>query len=394
MLNAFLLIIGSVLIGALTWRAIGRRAGVVAGALYAFSPAVFATHLNLLAEPLYLVLATLSLGLMATRNPTAAGLAAAAATLTRYAGLPLILTGAIVMRGQDRLWFLAASITPYALWILRNELTAGQANGRQLRWHPPEWEVIETMLRIARDLVVTDGRLASVTDVATRRPWSDPADRHAVAALVFALVRADEERPAPDHRRGPHLRRSLLRVPPAHRDGVRRRRLPVHVRLLTPLVPPIVLVLAWLTQQSPIAAVALFICIFGIATVHGGQDGFALRIRLLGQPCPTRRASTTWRCLPARCAPIGPTAVTYFTGRSPDRLPRDVDQNALDVNPNYERELRDLAAATRAGKTSLVILNTVFLENAPSRTPLAESAPYEGLCHPATTIITICTARR
>ena len=100
LLNAFLLIIGSVLIGALTWRNIGRRAGVVAGALYAFSPAVFATHLNLLAEPLYLVLATLSLGLMATRHPTAAGLAAAAATLKRYARLPLILTGAIVMRGE------------------------------------------------------------------------------------------------------------------------------------------------------------------------------------------------------------------------------------------------------------------------------------------------------
>ena len=46
------------------------------------------------------------------------------------------------------------------------------------------------MLRIARDLVVTDGRIAAVTDVATRRPCSDPADRSAIAALVFALVRA------------------------------------------------------------------------------------------------------------------------------------------------------------------------------------------------------------
>jgi len=112
LLNAFLLIAGVLLVGGVAWRAIDARAGVIAGALYAFSPAVFSVHLSLMAEPLFLVLTTGSLASIAARRPVLAGFASAAAILTRYSGLPLIAVGAIVFRGRDRLRFLAASVRP------------------------------------------------------------------------------------------------------------------------------------------------------------------------------------------------------------------------------------------------------------------------------------------
>ena len=387
-LNAFLLLVGAILVGALAWKSIGRRAGVVAGALYAFSPAVFVTHLNLLAEPLFLVLATLSLGLMAFRHPTAAGLAAAAATLTRYAGLPLILTGALVLRGRDRLWFLAASLTPYALWIVRNELTAGEASGRQLRWHPLDWSIVERALRTTWHIFVTDGAVPSLT-----LPLVDAGlilQVVAVAAIVFALARAD--------RSGMPPLVSASLVYAALYCGflvltvsVFDAGTPVDVRLLAPLVPSIVFTLAWLMRQTPIAAVAL-VCVFGIVTLQEART-----VSLYGLDYSGRiwsAASFDGVSLPP--GPLRsnwPAAVAYFTGRSPDRLPKRIDGHTLDVSKSYERDLRELATATRNGKMTLVLLSDGFLQISPSGTPLADTAPFAGLCHPATTVITICRRR-
>ena len=157
---------------------------------------------------------------------------------------------------------------------------------------------------------------------------------------------------------------------------------------------PIVLVLAWLALQSPIAAVALIICVFGIATVQEARTASLYGFDYSGLIWSGGELQLRGVASPARCAQHWPVAIAYFTGRSPDRLPQDIDRHTLDINRNYERDLRELAAATRAGKTSLVLLDNAFLENAPSRTPPTGSAPYPALCHPATTVITICTARR
>ena len=97
----------------------------MAGALYAFSPAVFSVHLSVLAEPLYLVLSMAALALIADRRGTLGGCVAAAAVLTRYAGLRSSLR-AISLRGRERLKFLATSLTVYHAWMARNESAAGK----------------------------------------------------------------------------------------------------------------------------------------------------------------------------------------------------------------------------------------------------------------------------
>ena len=388
LLNAFLLLTGVILIGALTWKSLGRRAGIVAGALYAFSPAVFTAHLNLLAEPLYLVLATLALGLIASRRAAAAGLAAAAATLTRYAGLPLILVGAILLRGRDRLWFLAASIGPYGLWIVRNQLTAGEASGRRARWHPPDWAIIETALRTTGHLFVTDGRVPSLT-----LPLVAPGpilQIVALAAIALALVRTDRSAMPRIVRVGlvyAALYGAFLVLTVSVFDAAT----PVDIRLLAPLVPSIVFTLAWLTLRTPIAALAL-VSVFAIVTLQETRT-----ISLYGLDYSGRvwsAASFDGVTLPP--GPLRsnwPAAIAYFTGRSPDRLPRRVDGHTLDTNEHYARDLRDLAADTRSGKTTLVILDSAFLQIPPSGTPLEATAPFDGLCHPATPVITLCSGR-
>ena len=188
-LNALLLLVGVLLAGGVAWRAIDARAGLISGALYAFSPAAFAVHLNLMAEPLFLVLTTASLASIAARRSVLAGFASAAATLTRYSGLPLIAVGAIVFRGRDRLRFLATSLLPYLAWLTRNEVVAGQTTGRLPRWHPPGWQAVADGLQEILRFLVTPGELPSLT-----LPVVDPgrlAQLLAAAALLYAVVRAD-----------------------------------------------------------------------------------------------------------------------------------------------------------------------------------------------------------
>lgn len=384
-LNGLLLLVATLLIGAITWRSLGSRSGLAAGALYAFSPAVFATHLNLLAEPLYLVLATAALGLIAQRHPTLAGLTAAAAVLTRYAGLPLILTGAIVFRGRDRIRFLTWSIAPYLAWIVRNELVAGQTTGRQVRWHPPDWEVLERGLRTAGHLLWTDGHLPSIT-----LPFGAAGlllQLVAAAALVVALLRAERRNVPPLVVVGmihAGLYCAFLAVTVSLFDAAT----PVDARLLVPVVPALVLTIAWLTRRTPVAALVLA-CALAVATLQQARTvslyGLDYSGRIWsaatfdGVSLPSGDLHSNW-----------PAAVAYFTGRSPQRLPRPADTHTLAANPHYRGQLESLARAVARGKTTLVILDNDFLQIPRRGAPITETAPFKRLCHPATRIVTLC----
>jgi hypothetical protein len=388
-LNALLLFLGAVLVGAIAWRTIDSGAGLVAAALYAAWPAVFASHLSLLAEPLFLVLATATLGLSALRHPAWAGAAAAAATLTRYAGLPLILTGAILFRGRDRWKFLAASVPPYLIWLLRNEIVAGETTGRQLRWHPPDWGFVENGLRGAFHLFVTNGYLPSIDLPLVHA--SLLVELCAGAALVIAVLRADRGHIPTIVRIGAvyaGLYCAFLAVTVLLFDAVT----PLDQRLLLPLIPSLVFAVAWLTKQTPLAAVVVIV-LFGLVTVQQarlfsnyGQDYSG---RIWGElsfdslALPAGDLHSNW-----------PAAVAYFTGRSPQRMPRPSDAHTGAPNLDYEQDMKNLATAVRTGETTLVLLNERFLQLTESGTPLAETAPFKAQCHAVTSIITICGGHR
>ena len=77
----------------------------------------------------------------------AAGLAAAAASLTRYMGASLLVTGASTLswwgppsrttRMRRALLFLGVGGIPFGAWLTRNWYENGDTIGRPLHWHPP-----------------------------------------------------------------------------------------------------------------------------------------------------------------------------------------------------------------------------------------------------------------
>ncbi len=387
-LNAILLCAGSLLVGAVTWRSVGARAGLTAGVLYALSPAVFAAHLNLLAEPLYLLLATGGLALVAARRPVPAGLVAGAATLARYAGLPLIVAGAVVLRGRDRLKFLAVSLSLYLGWIVRNQLAAGQTTGRVPRWHPPSWSVVDAGGHELVRLLITPGRLPSL-----HLPFVHAgaiAQVVAAASLSYALVRADRRAPPPLVRLGliyAGLYIAFLALTISLFDAGT----PIDERLLVPLVPPLVVAFAWLARSLPIVA-AVLCCVFGVAMLQEARSADRYGVDYSG------RIWSAARIRPAELPPgqlysNWPAAIAYFTGRSPREIPRPVDSHTHATNSRYARELDDLARAVRTGRASLVLLSDGFLQIHDVGTPLEETAPFRADCRPVTQIVTICTTR-
>ena len=387
-LNALLLIVGVLLVGGVAWRAIDARAGLVAGALYAFSPAVFAVHLSLMAEPLFLVLTTASLASIAARRSVVAGFACAAATLTRYSGLPLIAVGAIVFRGRDRVRFLATSLLPYLAWLARNEIVAGQTTGRMPRWHPPGWQAVEDGIKEILRYLVTPGELPSLT-----LPVVDPgrlAQLLAAAALLYAVVRADWRSPPEFVRIGlvfGGLYCGFLLLTMSVFDAV----VPIDERLLVPLVPTLAVGIAWLIRGTPVAALILA-CVFAVSVLQQVRTVSLYGIDYSGRVWSAARFDGV-SLPPGRLLSNWPAAVAYFTGRSPGRLPRSTDAHTHDRNNDFDRDMRDLARSVREGQASLVLLNGEFLEIATVGTPLTATAAYKGLCRPAGSVITICTRR-
>jgi hypothetical protein len=388
-LNALLLLLGALLIGTVTWRTVCARAGVTAGALYAFSPAVFTAHLDLLAEPLYLVLATAALASIVGRRPALAGVLCAAASLTRHAGLPLFAAGALVLRGRDRLRFLVTGLALYLAWLARNQIVAGETTGRLARWHPPGWDAIEGAGVVLLEFLVTPGELGSLAP-----PLVHPggvAQILAAATLLLALLRADRRDLPPFVELGlvyAVFYAAFVLVSTTFFDDV----VPMDERLLVPLVPPLVVAIAWLVRSQPVAAVVL-VCLFAVATLQQART-----TSLYGRDYSGRIWSAAR--IDASVLPPGPlysnwpAAIAYFTDRSPRRFPREADVHTADRNHDFPEQMRELARSVRNGEAALVILSGDFLQQEGSGVPLAETAPFRGFCRPAGRVVTICSRRQ
>ncbi len=387
LVNAGLLLVGAAVVGAVARRAISNRAGVVAAAAYALSPVVVAAHLDLLAEPLFLIFATASLGLIAASRPTLAGLATGAALLTRYAGLPLLLVGVFAFRGRDRLRFGLTSVGIYGAWLLRNQLVAGKATGRELRWHPVSWGALSDAAASVAHVIVTPGRLPSLSMHSV-----DPGlalQLLVVAALAIGLARVDT-------RNVPRLVTvslaygvvylAFLVVTVSLFDAAT----PINDRLLVPLGPAVAFAVAWVTARTPILA-AVVICCFALATAQHvrtvslyGLD-YSGRIwepaRLDGLRLPHRVLYSNW-----------PGAVAYFGGRSPRRIPAERDPHTLDSNPAFAAQTKQVVAGVRAGTAAVIVLDDPKFLQTPRLDPGTRRvlAGLRGSCQRLRKVVILC----
>jgi hypothetical protein len=385
--NALLLLAGIVVTGVVAWRFLGRGAAVLAAVLYGTWPAVFSIHLDLLAEPLYLVFATATLGFLAARRAALAGGFAAAAVLTRYAGLPLVFVGAFALRGRGRLTFLLTSIVPCVAWIVRNEITAHQATGRSLGWHPPPWSIVENGVKAFEHLLITSGQVPSVS---SHLPHAGLLLQGSAALLIMvALALATRSGAMPTLVRI-GLAFSLLYIASVvvtitFFDGAT----PLNERLLVPVVPPLVFLLAW-AFRGAIALGVLLCLVFGVVMLQQarfmstfGRDYSGLvwhEAHLDQAPLPPGDLYADW-----------PAAIAYYTGRSPHRVPKAFELHTISSDPDYSLRIRRLAADVHAGRTSVVFLNTTFLQFAPEKHPLWKTAPFRDVCRHVTAIVIVCS---
>jgi hypothetical protein len=384
-LSCLLLIAGTLLVAAVVWRSAGRTAAVIAVMLFAFSPSVFDAHLNLLAEPLFLVLAVAALGLVAEGRATLAGLVSGAAVLTRYAGLPLILVGALFLRGRQRLVFLAISIAIYAAWLIRNHFAAGQTTGRELRWHPQGWDIVVVFLRALKQLVLSPGNLPSL-HVAHIGLFVQIG---VAAAILAALVRIPRQKPPRLVLVGlafSGLYCLLLMVTVALFDA----QTPVDQRLLVPLSLPLCFVLGWLLRNQPLLA-AIPIAAFFIGTAQEVRtvtlDGIDYSGRTWSAAKVDRHSLP-----PVPLYSNWPAAIAYFTGRSPMRLPVAIDPHTLAPNTEYHQEMQKLAEDVHAGQAALVVLDDSFLEIPKSGPAISDLPAFNGECRPLTSVVDLCVA--
>ncbi|MGA9532816.1 MAG: glycosyltransferase family 39 protein [Anaerolineales bacterium] len=143
-----------------------RWASAVAAILFLVAPPVAVLHFMAWSEALFVFLVLLGL-LLLFQSVTAAtkwyaslsGMAFGLAALTRYAGLPFVLTAAVVpllfARGSRKTRLalagsmVALGIGPVLVWIANNTLRYGQSTGRVLAFHPAgkiqAWQAFSTL---------------------------------------------------------------------------------------------------------------------------------------------------------------------------------------------------------------------------------------------------------
>ena len=204
--------LNSLLMAASTWH-VARAAPLLGVLAFMVSPAVVSVHGYAWSEPLFLLLAILSLGSQerlleepGSKTLLIAAAVTALACLTRYLGVALVISGALTLIASRRrllaLAYAALSAIPLGLWLLRNRSVTGDLAGSRTasgRGFPEligeaaatlgGWIVPVTSLRIVALLAllalgVVVGRRADRAD----RPWI--AFAAVYLTMVFILARA------------------------------------------------------------------------------------------------------------------------------------------------------------------------------------------------------------
>lgn len=263
--------LSSLLMAASTWQ-VARAAPLVGALVFAVSPAVVSVHAYAWSEPLFLLLAILSLRSQerlleepGRKTLLIAAALAALACLTRYLGVALVISGALTLLAHRRrlaaFAYAALSAVPLGLWLLRNQSVAGTLAGRR----SASGRGLPELLREAAETVggwivpVTSLRIAALAAllalgvVLVRR--SDRADRPwiAFAAVYLMLVLVLARAVAFD---------------------------PLTTRLLVPLVPPVAVVAArrWNPGKPALATATALLLVAGPALVTARDLVYAARV--------------------------------------------------------------------------------------------------------------------
>lgn len=174
----------------------------IAGAILVTSPVILNLHVWAMSEPLYLALSFAGLALLAVYSRQqqlliliGAGVAIAAALLTRYVGIALVATGLTVIAslaiGRRRkltaaVILLGISSLPMVLWIARNARLTGNLANRNLLWHPVTVDHLTALVTNVVDWFVPVQIIARRFEL----PLLVPVAGAAVGGTVFYLWRA------------------------------------------------------------------------------------------------------------------------------------------------------------------------------------------------------------
>ncbi len=194
-LHAVLMGVNIVLVGWVAGR-IGNGSGLAmcaAAGVMACSTEVFAIHVMLASEPLFLTLVLSGVLLLAKSDLTKpmrplvlAGVLLGFAWLTRYAGVGVIVAGGVCVvwyfrNATLRQHMIAAgvygliAVVPTLLWIMWGAWQSGSVGNRKLLWHPPDGAAMQQLY-----------------DTAVRWlfPWGDvqPAYTPWLAMVVLGLI--------------------------------------------------------------------------------------------------------------------------------------------------------------------------------------------------------------
>jgi hypothetical protein len=393
-LNAILFGGNILLVGVIVrWYARGCSWAPILGSLLAMvSIVMYRIHTQALSEPLFVLLVTFGLFLLARHDERpsprlliGASVALSLGFLTKYAGLAYVLTSIVWLLLRDRktvfrkfrdtIVLASISLTPAALWMLRNLASSGSIANREFAFHPVGQEFI-----------------SSLATTLTR--WALP-----YAALAFLLAATVMWRRATWTRLG-----SILR---SVRPGT------IHLFGLSILVYGLVVVASMTfadVATSPdsrillpayVSSLILTVC-FGSAVVRDSRNPRLLRFlpivlftflgvsycarsaRWIGEHRHDGQGYTmrSWRDSPTIAAVAslpsrtliythGQDAVYILTGRDSGRIPHKTFPTSGLANAEYETELERMLDRLHAEDGVVVYFDRISRESYPAREELA-----------------------
>jgi 4-amino-4-deoxy-L-arabinose transferase-like glycosyltransferase len=358
-------------------------AAALAATLMALSPDMLRIHSMALSEAPFLFFSMLTLYLLASYldRPSAASLVASAvaaslASLTRYAGVVLIVTGVLalfllvrgrfVRRALTALVFGVLSCAVPVAWTLRNLHVAGTIAERTLALHPPTWnhltgalETISGWLLPGTPLAVRTMALLTITASA------------AIAVFVHRFPTASRDQEAPAAESLPRLIAVYL-ISYLFLLGFTISLVSADTRLDFRMLSPVYVVLIILVAggcsrlEGRARATAWVLLVPVLGAYLNAAAGFVRQAHFEGQGYASRSwqespTLTALQALPAS-TPIfsnRPDAIAVLTGRPAGRIPANYNPSTLRENPNRSAEIAQLRQKVRDRKGVVVVFKKI-----------------------------------